>query len=137
MFGSSSTTSSRASVCAAASVIDVFMRTIFVRLAVETLNVYSETSVLTPSVRQLTSRISTSPAAVPPSQSAQASGRAGEQGALRPQTRRGPGEGTATGNPPGTGVPMRPGGRALPGARLLGHGFLGGARRPVGEPVGD
>ena len=46
MFGSSSTTSSRASACVAASVIDVFMPIILVRLAEETLNVCSKTAAL-------------------------------------------------------------------------------------------
>src|ERR1700757_3051652 len=40
MFGSSSTTSSRASACAPASVIDVVMMTIFARFAQGNLNVY-------------------------------------------------------------------------------------------------
>src|ERR1700722_10279621 len=45
MFGSSSTTSSRASACAPGSMIDVFMIYIFARFAEENLNVSSGTAV--------------------------------------------------------------------------------------------
>ena len=48
MFGSSSTTSSRASACARASMIDVFMIFIFAPLAEDNLNVSSGTAVVFP-----------------------------------------------------------------------------------------
>jgi hypothetical protein len=48
MFGSSSTTSSRASACAPGSVIDMFMTSIFACFAEENLNVSSGTAVAFP-----------------------------------------------------------------------------------------